>query len=86
MATSSTDLRYGRQGGRIVSGSSVRPRGSGPPCQECGHPMVAGQRVRHYTCSPPVACCGLPSDLIPDLARHQADHHPDPATMQGHTR
>lgn len=76
MPTSSTDLRYGRQGGRISSGAP-RSRAAGPPCQVCGQPMVAGQRVRHSVCSPTVPCCGWPIDLIPDLAKHQADHAAD---------
>jgi hypothetical protein len=77
MTTTSRDLRYGRRGGGWAD-TPQRPRVTGRPCDVCSQPMVVGQRSRHFMCSPPAPCCGHPIDLIPDMAKHRADHSSAP--------
>jgi len=36
--------------------------------------MLGGQRKRHITCSPVLACCGAHEDAIPDLMKHHQSH------------
>lgn len=50
------------------------PRTSGPPCEVCHRPMLAGQTRRHAVCSPVLECCDTHEDLVPDLAAHRRDH------------
>ena len=33
-------------------GKPERSRTEGPPCSECGQPMVVGQRGKHFMCDP----------------------------------
>lgn len=52
---SGRDMRYGRQGGRVVpwdgGGKSVRRHEAAPRlCEVCGHEMLVGQRGRHFVC------------------------------------
>jgi len=51
-----------------------KSRTEGPPCRECGRPMLGGQKVRHGVCSPLLDCCGAHVDLVHDLTRHAGDH------------
>ena len=55
-------------------GAPEQPRVQGPPCPECGRPMLGGQKRRHVTCSPVLDCCGHHADGIPDIAKHMAAH------------
>jgi hypothetical protein len=55
-------------------GAPEPSRVQGPPCAECGRPMLGGQRKRHGVCSPRLRCCGAHEDLVPDLMKHAADH------------
>lgn len=73
MPTTTTDLAYGRQGGRIVKGAPTIP-GPARHCEVCGGRMVVGQSRRHAACSPPLPCCGWPEDLVADRAYHEAQH------------
>lgn len=68
-----TDKLYGRQGGRFRD-EGAEPTLDGPPCNVCGRPMIVGQKLRHGVCSPPLACCGWPEDLVGDRAKHAAQH------------
>lgn len=43
----SSDIHYGRRGGRIVPAGQT---GEHPPCKLCGKPMMAGQTVAHGVC------------------------------------
>lgn len=53
MSRESLDMRYGRQGGRIVPYDGTSPRGDrAPRCDVCGGPMLCGQRNRHHMCDP----------------------------------
>ena len=54
-------------------GAPERSRTEGPPCQECGRPMLAGQKKRHGVCSPKLSCCDAHVDLV-DLKPHMAQH------------
>jgi hypothetical protein len=47
-----SDLLYGRQGGRIVSGNRtlINPDDC-PRCDLCDQPMVLGQKRRHLVCA-----------------------------------
>lgn len=66
------DKLYGRRGGNWVDGDGNTL--AGPPCGECGEPMILGQKVRHAVCSPPTECCGWPIDLIADMPKHMKQH------------
>lgn len=55
-------------------GAPEDDRTSGPPCEVCGGPMLAGQRRRHAVCSPRLECCDTHEDLVPDLVEHRLDH------------
>jgi len=43
------DMRYGRQGGRIVAFEDC-PSLEGKPCDVCGRPMLGFQKGRHFSC------------------------------------
>jgi len=70
--TQKTDMLYGRQGGRLVAWDERD--GTAKPCMVCGLPMLAGQKTRHFVCSPPMPCCGWPEDLIQDKRLHAKNH------------
>jgi hypothetical protein len=67
------DMVYGRRGGGWTDGTGAATADA-PRCEVCGRPMVAGQRKRHGICSPPMACCGAPEDLVRDKALHAKQH------------
>jgi len=54
---SARDLRYGRRGGGWTDDPDAGHRTEGPPCDECGRPMLLGQRNRHHTCGPKCPTC-----------------------------
>lgn len=64
-----TDLVYGRQGGRIVAGITVR---DDRPCVVCREPMVVGQKVRHF------ACCAK----FVESPKEPCNPHADPTTKK----
>lgn len=74
MATSKLDKVYGRRGGRLASWDD---HPAVKHCEVCAQPMLAGQKgTRHYSCSPPLPCCGWPIDLVADptnAKQHAAD-------------
>lgn len=43
------DMRFGRRGGNWIDDPDARTT-TGPPCDVCRQPMVAGQRGRHLEC------------------------------------
>lgn len=51
---SALDMRYGRQGGRVVPWSSKRRPPSIRICTECGCQIVVAEpsRTAHYVCDP----------------------------------
>lgn len=54
------DIRYGRQGGRIVAWDHPPlDISTAPACAICGRPMLLGQNVRHWTCGPICPGCHL---------------------------
>ena len=55
--------------------AAARAAVRGRLCEVCRRPMLAGQRSRHYVCSPPLPCCGVPADLAPD--DHEDSHLDD---------
>lgn len=71
---SARDLVYGRRGGGWKEGG---PLDMSPRCEECGEPMVGGQKRRHGVCSPRLECCGAYEDLLGPgvtVEKHRADH------------
>ncbi len=55
-------------------GAPEASRTEGPPCSECGRPMLAGQKGRHGVCSPKMGCCDARSDLVRNPTEHKAQH------------
>lgn len=55
-------------------GAPEKSRTSGPPCEVCGLPMLAGQKARHGVCSPKLSCCGSHQDLVGDIDEHHRQH------------
>lgn len=79
MSREGLDARHGRQGGRVVPFDlEVAPVSEriarAPRCEVCGGPMMLGQRRYHFACSPPLSCCGVPVDLVPDPVKHKREH------------
>lgn len=50
MSRQSLDMRYGRQGGRIVPWNADHPE-ERPTCIHCGHPVISGENS-HRVCRP----------------------------------
>lgn len=66
-----TDSIYGRRGGRFLpDGYEATDFANARRCNVCGRPMVVGQKVRHFICSPIAECgCG-PVDLLSPKHHH----------------
>lgn len=47
--SSSTDIRYGRRGGRFTDHGPVQPSAA-PKCRICARPMLLGQNDAHQVC------------------------------------
>ena len=46
------DIRYGRQGGRVIpAGQAALDPATAPRCAICAQPMLLGQRRTHLMCT-----------------------------------